>query len=110
MDGQEVVGRLNARALLTSTLALRIFLASASAPDYVWATASAVSFAFIGSEHVMTTLPDRSPVCFNTSATRDQCTASNIASAWRAASRGVPARACAFAFRASRFNFRSRRE
>ena len=68
-----------------TTSAFPTFLASISAPDDVWATASAVSFAFIGSEQVMITLPDRSPVCFNRSATRDQCTASNSASACRAA-------------------------
>jgi len=80
-----------------------------SRPD-VWATANAVSFAFIGSEHVTITLPERSPACFNTASTRDQCTASNSASACRAASRGVAARACPCASRASRFSFRSLRE
>src|SRR6266705_6304204 len=55
-----------------TTLALLTFLASVSAPDDVWATASAVSLAFIGSEHETITLPERSPACLNTSATRDQ--------------------------------------
>src|SRR5204862_5981282 len=51
-----------------TTWALGTLLANVSAPDEVWATASAVSFAFIGSEHVTITLPERSPACFNTAA------------------------------------------
>jgi len=42
---------------------------------------SPVSSAFIGREQVTITLPDKSPVCFSTSSRRDQCTASNSASA-----------------------------
>jgi hypothetical protein len=46
--------------------------ANASAPDDVCAITSAVSLAFIGIEQVMSTFPERSPACFNTSLTRDQ--------------------------------------
>jgi hypothetical protein len=83
--------------------------ASASAPESVWAITSPVSSLLIGSEQVTMTLPDRLPACFNTSSTRDQCTASSRASAPRAASAGVPARAPPPASRASRFSFRSLR-
>ena len=53
---------------------------------------SLVSSAFIGSVQVTMTLPERSPACLNTSATRDQCTASSRASACerRAARRASP--------------------
>src|SRR3954469_8384061 len=71
-----------------TTLALGIFFASASAPDEVWPITRRVSDLFIGSEHVTTTLPDRSPAFRNTSLTRDQCTARRTASASRAASSG----------------------
>ena len=54
------------------------FFANASAPDDVCAIAKAVSLAFIGSEQVMSTFPERSPACFNTSLTRDQWTASPL--------------------------------
>src|SRR2546423_11347205 len=64
-----------------TTRALGTRLASASAPEEVWAITRSVSSAFIGSEQVTMTLPDTSPACFNTSSTRDQCTASNSASA-----------------------------
>ena len=70
-------------------------------------TALFTSLTSAGSEQETTTLPERSPACFSTSSTRDQCTASNSASASRVASCGVPARACPFASRARRFNFRS---
>src|SRR5260370_1409093 len=76
-----------------TTRALGTFLANASAPEEVCAIARSVSSAFIGSEQVTMTLPDTSPACFRTSSTRDQCTASKSASASRAASLGVPARA-----------------
>ena len=64
----------------------------------------AVLAAFTGSEQLTITLPDTSPAFFNTSSTRDQCTASKSASASRAASSGVPARAFPSAALASRFN------
>jgi len=44
-----------------TTLARETFLASTSAPEEVRATTSLVLAAFIGSEHVTMTLPDRSP-------------------------------------------------
>src|SRR2546426_9267104 len=56
------------------------------------------------------TLPETSPACFNTSSTRDQCTARKSASASRAASPGVPARALPLASRASFASFCSRSE
>ena len=89
-----------------TTWAWRTLIANVSAPDDVCATTSAVLFAFIGSEHVTITLPERSPAGFNTALTRDQCTASKSASASRMASRSVPARACPCASRASRISFR----
>src|SRR5207248_2589971 len=92
-----------------TTRALGILFASSSAPDDVWAITRPVSSAFIGNEHVTMTLPDTSPACFNTSSTRDQCTASNSASASRAASPGVPCRALPFASAASFFSFCSLR-
>src|SRR5438034_2063682 len=58
-----------------TTRAFGTFLANASAPEEVCAITRSVSSAFIGREHVTITLPDRSPACFNTSSTRDQCTA-----------------------------------
>src|SRR6266550_5248753 len=92
-----------------TTRALGTFLASSSAPEEVWAITSPVSSVFIGSEQVTITLPDTSPACWNTSSTRDQCTAKRSASAPSAASRGVPARAFPFASRASFSSFCSRR-
>jgi len=68
-----------------------------------------VSSAFIGIEQLTTIWPDRSPAWLSTSSTRDQCTASSSASALRAASAGVPARALPRAWRASRSSFRSLR-
>jgi hypothetical protein len=44
-----------------TTRAFGTFLASASAPENVLAMTSSVSSAFIGSEHVMITLPDKPP-------------------------------------------------
>ena len=76
-----------------TTRAFGTLFASASAPEEVWAITRSVLSAFIGSEQLTMTLPDTSPACFNTSSTRDQCTASKSASASRAASPGVPARA-----------------
>ena len=61
-----------------TTLARFVFFANASAPDDVCAITKAVSLAFIGSEHVMSTFPERSPACFNTSLTRDQWTAKSV--------------------------------
>src|SRR6266851_3078435 len=84
-----------------TTRALGTFFASSSAPEDVWAITRPVSSAFIGSEQLTITLPDTSPACFKTSSTRDQCTARNNASASRAASAGVPARAFPRASRAS---------
>src|SRR6185503_13265997 len=89
-----------------TTLALRTFLARASAPDDVRATTSRLSSALIGSAQVTITLPATAPACFNTSSTRDQCTARSSASAFDAASRGVPALARPRASRASRCSFR----
>jgi len=65
--------------------------------------------AFIGSEQLTTTLPVRSPACCSTSSKRDQCTANSTASAFCAASRGVPARALPPAARASFLSFCSLR-
>jgi hypothetical protein len=45
----------------TTNRACGIFLASSSAPEEVWATTRSLFSSFIGSEHVTTTLPDRSP-------------------------------------------------
>ena len=92
-----------------TTRALGTFFASSSAPEEVWATTSPLSPAFIGSEQLTMVLPDTSPACFNTSSTRDQCTASNSTCASRAASPGVPARAFPCASRASFFSFCSLR-
>src|SRR5512136_2787830 len=63
-----------------TTLAFGTFFASASAPDDVWATTNSELSALRGSEQVTITLPDRSPACFNTLSTWDQCTASSRAS------------------------------
>jgi hypothetical protein len=73
-----------------TTRARFVFFASASAPDDVCAIARAVSLAFIGSEQVTSTFPERSPACFKTSLTRDQWTARSTTSAPSAASPGVP--------------------
>src|SRR5208337_5645612 len=62
------------------------FFAISSAPEEEWATTSSVLSAFIGSEQLTITLPDKSPACFSTSSTRDQCTASKRVSASFAAS------------------------
>src|ERR1700733_6581227 len=79
-------------------------LASAPAPDEGRPITMPLSSSFIGMEHVITILPDRSPACFSTSLTRDQCTASSTASACLAAPAGVPASAFAPASRANRFS------
>src|SRR5437763_7613175 len=76
-----------------TTCAPRVFFASSSAPDDVRPTTRPVLPSSIGKEQVTTTLPDRSPAWLSTSSHRDQCTAKRIASAFRAASAGVPARA-----------------
>ena len=55
-----------------TTRARFVFFVNASAPDDVCAIARAVSLEFIGIEQVMSTFPERSPACFNTSLTRDQ--------------------------------------
>src|SRR4030095_12401547 len=70
--------------------ARRAFFARASAPDDVWAIASSLSSLVIGMEQLTMTLPETLTVCFSTSLTRDQCTASRIASASCTASGGVP--------------------
>src|SRR5690348_3730410 len=75
------------------------FFASSSAPDELFAMTRFVLSASIGREQVTITLFEGSPACFKTSSTRDQCTASNSASASFAASCGVPARAFPFAAR-----------
>src|SRR5439155_7002149 len=84
--------------------AFGIILASFSAPDDAWPTTSLVSALFIGSEHETTVLPEKSPACFKTSGIRDQCTARRRASESATASAGEPARALAFALRASLFS------
>jgi hypothetical protein len=71
-------------------LARFVFFANASAPDDVCAVTRAVSLAFIGIEQVISTFPEMSPACFNTSLTRNQWTARSSTSASAEASRGVP--------------------
>jgi hypothetical protein len=51
-----------------------------------------VSLAFIGIEQVMSTFPERSPACFNTSLTRDQWTARSSTSASSVPGAALPLR------------------
>jgi len=85
-----------------TTCALGALAASISAPEPLSPATRWLSSLLIGRVQLSTSLPDKAPVWASTSSTRDQWTASSTASAPRAASVGVPARAFAPAFPASR--------